>query len=193
MKRVPISTRRIAFVLLLIVLPLTVFACNVSPDLPEGVATATPSPTPAPVIPVANGGNYILELSWSGTYTLPNGLITVTYGPNTARVHLEPSGDIYVGSYEGLFDAVVIGLCTASGAIPMTFNVTAREGESRDLDFTVNRSHVWSWATICPGVSGVSTSPTMTYTHTFTLPAEDGASVTYNQGGPIWTFTLKTQ
>jgi len=193
MKRVLISRGGIACTLSSIFLLMTAFACNVSPDISQGEATATPTASPAPVLPVATGGNYILEISWSGSYTLPNGLITVTYGPNTARVQLEPSGDAYVGSYEGLFDAVATGACTASGAIPMTFNVTARDGEFHDLDFTVNRSHIWSWATICPGVSGVSTSPLITYTHTFTLPAEDGASTDFNQGGPTWTFTLKTR
>ena len=193
MKRVPNSRGGIAFVLLSIVLLLTMFACNVSPEISQGEATATPTASPAPVLPVATGGSYILEISWSGSYTPPNGLVTVTYGPNTARVHLEPDGDIYVGSYEGTFDAVATGNCTASGANPITFNVTAREGEFHTLDFTVNRSHVWSWSTICPGVSGVSTSPLITYTHTFTLPAEDGASTSFNQGGPTWTFTLKTQ
>ena len=189
MKRVPISARRIAFVLLLIVLPLTAFACNGSPPLSQGEATATASPTP--VLPIATGGNYILEVSWAGNYTLPNGLITATYGPNTAKVYLEPSGDTYVGSYTGVFDAAVTGTCTATGAIPVTFDVTAKEGEFQDLDFSVNRSYVWSWATICPGLSGGSTSPTLTYTYTFSLPAEDGASKTFSQGGPTWTFTLK--
>jgi hypothetical protein len=191
MKRDPISTRRIAFVLLSIVLPLTAFACNASPEITQGDATATATATTSPALPMATGGNYILEISWEGSYTLPNGYVTATYGPNTAQVYLVPSGDTYIGSYEGIFDAAVTGTCTATGAIPVTFDVTAQEGEFQDLDFSVIRSYVWSWATICPGLSGGSTSPTLTYTYIFTLPAEDGASETFSQAGPTWIFTLK--
>lgn len=142
-------------------------------------------------------GKYNLEVSWKGTYTLPSGLETVTYGPNTAKVYLEPKGDgTYEGKYESVFDAKVTGVCIATGTIPVTFNITAKEvkfGDQDELEFSVKRSHVFSWATICPeiGLSGGSTSPTITHTHTFTLPAEDGASETSTSIGPIWTFTLK--
>ena len=191
MKRGPISMRRIAIVLLLTVLPLTALVCSGSPPLSQADATATVSPTS--VLPGVTGGNYTLEVSWAGSYTPPNGLVTATYGPNTANVHLEPNGDAYTGSYEGVFDAAVTGTCTATGAIPVTFTVTAKDGGLQELDFTVERTYVWSWATICPGASGGSTSPTLTYTYTFTLPAKDGTSKTFSQAGPTWTFTLKTQ
>jgi hypothetical protein len=142
-------------------------------------------------------GKYILEVSWKGTYTLPNGLITATYGPNTAKIYLEPRGDgTYEGKYESVFDGKVTGECPGTMTAPITFNVTAKEvkfGDQDELEFSVKRSH-WFYTMstgggICP--KGETTGPTVTHTHTFTLPIEDGASETFTSLGPIWTFTLK--
>ena len=90
-------------------------------------------------------------------------------------------------------------VCNATGKIPVNFDITAKEvtfgGDVEKLDFTVIRSHTFSWATICPevGLSGGSTSPTVTNTDTFTLQPENGASKTFTSIGPNWTYTLKVR
>ena len=194
MKHVPILTRRMTLVFLLGILPLTALFCNPSPVLTQGNATATASPTPAPGLAIAKpaGGTLNLQVSWEGNYSMPNGAVAVTYGPDTVTIPLEFKDGTYTGSYAGAFHAAATGLCTATGTFPVTFDITAKEDEFQGLDFTVNRSLTWSWDTVCPGVSGGSTSPMPTDTFTFNLPAEDGASKTYSNpsGGPELTFTL---
>jgi hypothetical protein len=188
MKRLPISTRRIAFVLFFMILPLTGLVCNQSPPRVLQNETATPSPSPL----TSAGGNYSLQGSWAGNYSLPNGLITTTYGPDTVTIPLQAKGDTYVGSSAAVWHATATGMCTATGSPPVSFEVTATKGQFGDLDFSVERSIVWTWDTVCPGVSG-STSSKQTYTYTFTLPPNDGASKTFSLGGPVWTFVVKTQ
>jgi hypothetical protein len=141
---------------------------------------------------------YNLEVSFSGSYTLPNGLESYIYGPNTAVVHLEKKGDgTYEGKYESVFDVKVTGVCNAIGTAPVTINVTAKEvkfGGEDELEFSVKTSYVIITTYICPalGMSGEAPpSPTITDTHTFTLPAEDGASQTSTKYSINWTFTLK--
>lgn len=193
MKRLRISMRQITFILVVIVLPLTALVCNQSPPRLQGNETSTPSPAPA--LPIATststGGNYSLQASWEGSYSLPNGLITATYGPDAVTIPLQSSGDTYVGSLEAVWHAGVTGACTATGSPPVSFDVIAKKDASGDFDFTVDRSIVWTWDTVCPGVSGGATSAKQTYTYTFILPAEEGASKTFNPGGPTWTFTLR--
>ncbi len=192
MKHVPISMRRMTLVFLLSILPLTALFCNPSPVLTQGNATATASPTPALSIAIPAGGTFSLQVSWEGNYSLPNGAAAVTYGPDTVTIPLGFKDGTYAGSYTGVFHAAVTGVCTATGTIPVTFYITATDDGSQGLDFSVNRSLTWSWDTVCPGVSGGSTSPIPTVTFTFNLPAEDGASKTYSNpsGGPELTFTL---
>ncbi len=68
MKRIPISMRRITFVLSLIVLPLTSLVCSWSPSLPQANGpTATPASTS--VLP-SNGGQGNVP---GGAPTLPGG------------------------------------------------------------------------------------------------------------------------
>lgn len=191
MKRVPISTSRIAFVLLLIVLPLTALVCSWNPLGSPGNATATPSPALPLSIATSADSEFSLQVSWAGNYSLPSGLATATYGPDTVTIPLESRGDTYVGTYEGIWHAIVTGTCTAAGSHPVSFNVTAPKNEFGDLDLSVERSIIWSWDTVCPGLSGGSTSSKQTYTYTFTLPREYGASKTFSPGGPTWTFVLK--
>jgi len=193
MKHLRISTRRITLLLLLIVLPLTAFACSSSPPRLQGNATAMASPAPVLSVATSAGSGFSLQISWEGNYSLPNGSLTATYGPDTVAIPLESSGDTFAGSYEGVWHASVTGVCTAIGSPPVGFDVAAKVDELGNLDFSVARSIVWSWDTVCPGVSGGSTSSSQTYTYTFTLPPEDGASKTFNQGGPTWTFVLKKQ
>lgn len=202
---------------LLIVLPLTSLVCSWTPSLPQANGpTATPTPkgsqgnvlvdTPTatssagnapsrPTAPAATttpkGSEFSLQISWEGNYSAPNGFATVTYGPDTVTIPLESKGGTYVGSHKAVWHASVTGVCTATGSPPVSFDVTAKENASGDLDFSVNRSIVWTWDTQCPGVSGGATSANQAYTYTFTLPPEDGASKTFSPGGPKWTFTLK--
>jgi hypothetical protein len=194
MIRVPTSMHRITFVLLLIVLPLTALVCNWIPLGSPGNATATATASPTPVLSIATSAfsGFNLWVSWEGNYSPPNGLLTATYGPDTVTIPLESSGNTYVGTYEGVWHASVTGTCTATGNPPVAFKVTAQKDEFGHLDFSVERSIVWSWDTVCPGVSGGSTSSKQTYTYTFILPTEDGASKTFSPGGPTWTFVLKT-
>ena len=192
MKHVPNLTRRMTLVFLLSILPLSALFCNPSPVLTQGNATATASPVPGLAIAKPAGGTFSLQVSWEGTYSLPNGAISVIYGPDTATIPLELKDGTYTGSYAGAFHAAATGVCTATGSVPVTFDITAKEDGSQGLDFSVNRSLTWSWDTQCPGVSGGSTSPIPTVSFTFNLPAEDGASKTFSSasGGPVLTFTL---
>jgi hypothetical protein len=191
MTRLRMSAHGIAFVLSLIVLPLTALVCSSSPPQVQGSATGTATASPAPALPVGSG--FSLQISWEGSYSLPNGLLTAKYGPDSVTIPLKSSGSTFAGSYEGVWHANVTGTCTATGKPPVAFDVTAKVGQSGGLDFSVKRSIVWSWDTVCPGVSGGSASQRQTYTYAFTLSPQDGASKTFNQGGPTWTFVLKKQ
>jgi hypothetical protein len=111
-------------------------------------------------------------------------------------VHLEKKGDgTYTGKFESVFDTKITGVCNGTGTAPITFNITAKEvkfGDQDELEFTLTRSHwfyTMSTGGNCP--KGETTSPNVTKTHTFTLPAEDGASQTFTSLGPNWTFMLK--
>ena len=193
MSHLRMSAGRFAFVLSFCVLPLTALVCSSSPPRLQGNATATTSPAPALAIATSAGSGFSLQISWEGSYSLPNGYVTATYGPDTVTIPLESSGDTFAGSYEGVWHASVAGTCTATGRPPVAFDVAAIKDKSGDLGFSVKRSIVWSWDTVCPGVSGGSTSSSQAYTYAFTLAPEDGASKTFNQGGPTWTFVLKNQ
>ena len=218
MKQVPISMRRIPFILSLIVLPLTALVCVWNPSPPQANGpTATSTSTPKKgsqgnvqvdtLTPTSSAGNplsrpttttpdtskYSLQISWQGTYSMPGGPLTVTYGPDTVTIPLGFKDGAYAGSYSGELHAAVTGMCTATGAFPVTFDITAKKDGSGGLDFTVNRSLVVSWATVCPQVSGGSNTTLPTITVTLNLPDEDGASKTLSQGGPTWIYTLKKQ
>jgi hypothetical protein len=115
------------------------------------------------------------------------------YGPDTALIPLGLKNGTYTGSHEGQFHATATGMCNATAPVPVTFDITAKEDEFGDLEFTITRSYSFSWNTVCPGVSGASTTPTQTITDTFILPSENGASKTFSNaaGGPAVTYTLK--
>jgi hypothetical protein len=216
MKRGPISIRRIPFVLSLIVLPLTALVCvwNPSPPQPNGpTATSTPRRSQGDVLvdtptPTGSAGNplsrptvtttpdtskYSLQISWQGTYIMPGGLLTVTYGPDMVTIPLGFQDGAYTGSYSGELHAAVTGICTATGAFPVKFDITAKKDGSGGLDFSVNRSLVVSWATVCPQASGGSNTTLPTITINLNLPDEDGASKTLSQAGPTWIYTLRKQ
>jgi hypothetical protein len=189
MKHVRITARRIAFVLSLIVLPLTALVC--STGLPELQGKATDTALPGGVsVPTSPGGGAGLHVSWGGSYNPPTGSVSVTYGPDATTIPLVLSGGTYAGSFEGEWHASVTGACTATGHPPVTFDVMATAGQSGDLNFTVERTIIWTWDTVCPGVSGGSTSKPQAYIYTFTLPSQNGASKTFSEGGPTWKFVL---
>jgi hypothetical protein len=196
MKRVPISTSKLTFVLLLIVLPLSALVCNQSPPRVQEQAAATPSPSPSPSPLTSAGGKYVLEVLFQGFISVTHS--TITYGPNTATVDLENKQGTHEGSYEGIFDAKMTGECTGSGTFPVTYDVTAKEvkvGNQDELDFSVKETQGAMAAVSCWGGSGGVTEPTKTNTYTFTLPLEDGASKTYSipPGYVTLTFTLRKQ
>lgn len=138
---------------------------------------------------------YILEVSMKGSFSDSGS--TITYGPNTAKVYLEVRDGTYVGSYEGVFDAKVTGECNGFGTYPVTFNVTAKEDEFGDLDFSVESSMGMAMAGSCKGAGGsVSMPPVKGKPRTFTLPAEEGASKVYSMplggsGNITITYTLR--
>ncbi len=138
-------------------------------------------------------GKYNLDVSWSGSFASPDGFANVTYGPNTATVFLESAGaGSYKGSYKGVFDASVSGMCQASGTVPVNFDVTAKEDELNELEISVTLTHSFTWNTTCPGVSGSATTPTFTFAKTFNLAPVDGESRDFTDGARVWTLTLRT-
>ena len=138
--------------------------------------------------------HFILLVSHQGSMSLSTG--TVTYGPNIAFIHFEKKGSDYEGNYSGEFDAEATGKCSGFGTFPVTFNVTAKEDEFGDLDFSVQTTMAATVVGSCSGNGFSGSAPTVTNTRTFTLPATDGASKVYSmptggKGNLTWTFTLK--
>jgi|GEM_PF-4509591 len=136
-----------------------------------------------------------LQVSLKGSATI--GDMTVTWGPNTALIHLEKNGNTYEGSYSGEFDSSVEGGdCMGTGTFPVVIKVTAKEDEFQDLDFSVQKTMSTVVVGSCGGSSGSESMPSGTSTRTFTLPAVDGASNVYNYpmagtGNLTLTYTLK--
>lgn len=136
-------------------------------------------------------GKYDLEVSYKGFMDLNH--TTITWGPNTAVIYLEPNGEgTYEGKIESVFDAEATGMCEGTGTFPVSYDVTAtKEDEFGEMDFSVNGSRRRSAVGTCMGQSGSFTAPTITKTYTFKLPAEDGASKTFSEASITLTFTLK--
>jgi hypothetical protein len=197
-------------VLLSIVLPLSSYVCSWSPSVPqENGPTATSSPkasqgnvlaeTPTPTASAGNlparptaatapsGSKYSLEISWQGT--LSNVGFVAHYGPDTAPVTLnKTNANTYEGSYSGEFHGAVTGVCNASITWPASFEVTASEHGSGDLDVSVKTS--LSKPTTVGSCQGLAGSPRVgaiiVAPQAFTLPAEDGASKTYTADPITW-------
>lgn len=135
---------------------------------------------------------YNLEVSMEGTADL--GDFTVVYGPNSATIPLGLQDGVYTGSYQGMFTATMSGVCSGNATYPVTFDVTAREDEFQDLDFSVKASIGIVGAGQCDDAAGSVNRPPTTGILTFTLPAKDGASKVYDSGGVVKTsFTLKNR
>lgn len=135
---------------------------------------------------------YNLEVLYKGSIDVTHSIIT--YGPNTAVVHLEDKGDSYAGKFESVFDAKMTGKCNGSGTFPVSYEVTAtKEDEFGEMDFIVKETKGATAVVACMGKSGTDTEPTKTKTYTFKLTAEDGASITFTipPGYITLTFTLK--
>jgi hypothetical protein len=142
-------------------------------------------------------GKYILEVLYKGFISVTHS--TITYGPNTAKVHLESDGNgTHRGKYETVFDATMTGECTGSGVFPVSYDVTAKEvkfGDQDELDFSVNETKGRAATVSCWGGSGGVSIPVATKTYTFSVPPEDGASKTFSipPGYVSLTFTLRKQ
>lgn len=134
--------RRIAFVSFLVVLPLTTLMCGSGQPELAGKATGAATASPGPAF--VGGSEFSLEVSWEGSYTMPNGAITATYGPDTATIPLESKGNTYAGTLETVWHARATGVCSATGSPPVSFEVTAKKDASGDMDFTVDRTIVWT-------------------------------------------------
>jgi hypothetical protein len=147
--------------------------------------------TESPPRPCAH---FKLQVSLQGSLSLA--ATTITWGPNIALISFEKKGSDYTGSYSGEFDAEAAGKCSGYGTYPVTFNVTAKEDEFQDLDFSVQTSMAGMVAVSCFGAGGSGSMPPVTNTRTFTLPPTDGASKVYSapmgaSGNLSLTFTLK--
>ena len=198
MKRVLISRGGIACMLSSIILLLTAYACNVNPEISQGDATATATATaaPAPVLQVATSAplNFSLEFSREGS--LSAGGISIQWGPDTALIPLEYRDGAYAGSYAGEFTALVTGTCSGTYTYPVSIEVTATEDGSGSLDFTVTATMSMAGVLSCaPGPVG---NAPVTFTRTFKLPAEEGASWVYDvpmqsYGQITDTYTLKAR
>lgn len=139
--------------------------------------------------------DFSLQVSLKGSATI--GDMTVTWGPITALIHFEKNGNTYEGSYSGEFDSSLVGGdCAGTGTFPVVINVTAKEDEFQDLDFSVQKTMSAAVTGACGGSSASESLPSGTSTRTFTLPAVDGASNVYNYpmagtGNLTLTYTLK--
>jgi hypothetical protein len=133
---------------------------------------------------------YSLEVSVEGTISIPDG--SIQWHPATVTIPLGRKNGIYTGNYQGEFKATQSGNCSGEGTIPETFDVTAKENEFGDLEFTINRTTSVSASGSCPSGSGSNTIPPISYTLTFTLPVRDGASWSIGGGTePKWTYTFR--
>ncbi len=139
--------------------------------------------------------NYILEFTREGN--LSAGGITIHWGPDTAIIPLGLKDGNYTGSQKGSFHATVSGKCTGTYNYPESAEVTAKEDEFGDLEFSVSVTMSMAGTLTCPGAGGggpLGNAP-VTFTRTFTLPFEDGASKVFTipmgSGQTVDTFTLK--
>lgn len=136
---------------------------------------------------------YILEFTREGN--LSAGGITVHWGPDTAIIPLGLKSGNYTGSQNGSFHATVSGKCNGTYNYPESAEVTAKEDEFGDLEFSVIVTMSMAGTLTCPGGGGPLGNAPVTFTRTFTLPFEDGASkvftVPMGSGQTVDTFTLK--
>ena len=120
-----------------------------------------------------------LQVAFSGTYSVPK--VTLVYGPNTVTIPLETKDTrTYAGRYESVFDGTLTGFCTGDVTWPVSINVTAKEDDARDLEFSVQTTFSTPWTLgSCEGLPGPPHVGALVIpTHNFTLPADDGASTT---------------
>ena len=165
------------------------FSCTLITPSTIQKNNATPTATSSG-ISLNTSSKISIQVSWEGHYTLPNGTITAVYGPDSITIPLTQNGNNYAGNTSTIWHTAASGECTATGTVPITFDVSAKESTNNILSFTVNRTLTWTWDTKCPGISGGSSSQEQSYSYVFDLANQDGAKKDFNLGGPTWTFTL---
>jgi hypothetical protein len=135
-----------------------------------------PPLAPPAASPTSASSEFTLEFSREGS--LSAGGVTINWGPDTAQIPLTGSHGIYTGSYSGEFGAVVSGICSGSYSYPVSVDVSAKENGSTNLEFSVTATMSMSGVLSC-ATGPVGNAP-VTFTHSFILPAEDGASKVFS-------------
>jgi hypothetical protein len=136
------------------------------------------------------------DLEYSREGNISSGGINVHWGPNKALIPVGLKNGVYEGSYEGAFDAKISGKCNGAYTYPVTVKLTAKEDEFHDLEFTVTTTMSMAGTLSCPGGGGPVGNAPVTFTRTFTIPDEDGATKTYDipmasSGQTTDTYVLK--
>ncbi len=136
------------------------------------------------------------RLEWHREGLFAAGPQATRYGPDTMVIALARAGSVLTGTHYGQWRGEISGMCHGTLILPISVEVTAREDEFADLDFAVTATSYQTGFMVCPqgGGGSMNTQP-VTFTRTFHLPAQDGASKDFSfpvqTGQTTDLFTLR--